>query len=613
MVSPNPETVNREKNAAPHCFLPRLWITALLCSFVCLFAPPVLFASPGLSYKVIFEGISDGKLLSEMKGIADSIELKDKAPVSVGLLRRRAERDVKRLVQLLKARGYYAAKVRADIDADVDPVRVTFQVKAGSEYILESFDLTVITPGLPRPEEMPEARELGLVLDTPFRARLVVDAEKALLQWFKARGFPFPRVVDKRVLVTHARQSVAVVFQFDPGPRALFGPTKITGLKTVNEDFIRGRIPWQDRDRFNADLFPELQKRLTALGLFSTVRVITAEALEENGRLPVTVAVTERNHRSVGAGVRYQTDEGPGAEVSWEHRNFLRKGERLTLKGEISGFILAAGGILRKPHFLRDDQTLDLSLRFADERPDAYTSRNVKSAFLIDRKITPEITAGGGLAFKSSKVEQLGVQDRFNLLSMPFQFGWDTSDDLINPGRGGRLGLEIAPFQDISATELRFLKAEARYRRYFRLSKERDVVLAGKITLGAMDGAETDEIPADERFYAGGGGSIRGYAFQSVGPLVNGEPVGGRSLLELSAELRVMLSQRLGLVAFTDGGSVFEDILSGSNDGLRWGTGLGIRYFTPVGPLRLDVGIPLNRREGVDDSFQIYLSLGHAF
>jgi translocation and assembly module TamA len=128
-----------------------------------------------------------------------------------------------------------------------------------------------------------------------------------------------------------------------------------------------------------------------------------------------------------------------------------------------------------------------------------------------------------------------------------------------------------------------------------------------------MSGAERDEIPADIRFYAGGGGSIRGYAYQSVGPTQNNEPIGGRSLITMSAELRIKITEKMGLVAFVDGGSAFESAFPDFEETLQWGGGLGFRYFTAIGPLRLDVGIPINRRAGIDDSFQIYVSIGQAF
>jgi translocation and assembly module TamA len=148
---------------------------------------------------------------------------------------------------------------------------------------------------------------------------------------------------------------------------------------------------------------------------------------------------------------------------------------------------------------------------------------------------------------------------------------------------------------------------------YRALDTDRRFVLAGRAKFGSLVGEETDDVPANKRFYAGGGGSIRGYEFQSVGPLdANNDPLGGRSLIELNAELRVRITEQIGLVPFVDGGMVFDSVYPDFEEDLRWAAGLGVRYFSAIGPLRLDIAIPLNKRE-VDDSFQFYISLGQAF
>ncbi|MBK5101266.1 MAG: BamA/TamA family outer membrane protein, partial [Desulfobacteraceae bacterium] len=243
----------------------------------------------------------------------------------------------------------------------------------------------------------------------------------------------------------------------------------------------------------------------------------------------------------------------------------------------------------------------------------AYTSRSFKNVALIERALGTQINLGGGLAFKTSKVEQMGDEQRYRLLSIPLHLDWDTSDDFLNPTRGGRLAIQCAPTYNILEPRFGFVKGKLSFTRYLGLLQEPLLLLAGRAAAGFMPGAGHRSVPADERFYAGGGGSIRGYAYQSVGPIEGATPLGGRSILELSLELRVKLTETFGIVGFIDGGSAFESAFPDFAEDTLWGTGLGIRYFTPIGPLRLDVGIPLTRRENIDDSFQIYVSLGQAF
>ena len=178
---------------------------------------------------------------------------------------------------------------------------------------------------------------------------------------------------------------------------------------------------------------------------------------------------------------------------------------------------------------------------------------------------------------------------------------------------GRRFALGFTPFYDTISADIWFFKGYGSYNHYLQLSEKPCLVLAGHTALGATFGAERSEIPADQRFYAGGAGSIRGYEYQSVGPLRNQDPTGGRSLFELSFEFRLKLTEKIGLAAFVDGGSVFTSSVPDFSEKIRWGTGGGVRYYTPIGPLRLDVGVPLNRRKDIDDAFQIYVSLGQAF
>jgi translocation and assembly module TamA len=420
-------------------------------------------------------------------------------------------------------------------------------------------------------------------------------------------------VQERQIVVDHGTKLVAVRFLIDPGSQVRFGATRFEGLESVKENFLRRKIPWQEGDRFNADLLADLQKRLMDLGLFATIRVVEAPSLDEKGRLPITVRVKERKHRSIRAGASYKTDEGFGGKISWEHRNLFHQGERLTLTGVASEITFSAEGIFRKPDFLRHDQALRLSLRLAEDDTDAYTSRNVVSLASIDRNLSKEVTIGAGLGFKRAKVTQLGQEERYSLLSLPLYLERDTSNDLLDPSRGGRLALKLTPSFVASGESDDFAKGYGRYRHYIPLSKTPHLVLATGVTLGSIVGADTREIPADERFYAGGGGSVRGYAYQSVGPLIGDVPTGGSSLIELTMEFRLKITERLGVVGFLDGGNVFITKYPDIGEKLFWGAGGGLRYYTPIGPLRLDVGFPLDRRPDVDDRFQIYVSLGQAF
>jgi len=597
-----------------------LWRSLVLCQLVMeiifvisLSFPNTLSADIGIRYDVSVQGVTDRELRKTLEAVSDTFSLQKRPPASLNLLQRRVNRDIPLLLKVLKSQGYYGAKVTAEIEAEDKPIRVTFRIDMGHPYILKSINVGV-------PEEydalrprLPENRELGLVLGDPAKSNSILNAERTLIHWFKKNGFSFPSMVDRKVVVDHKERIVSVAFHVNPGPPARFGHTEINGIKSVDEIFLRGKIPWKEGDRFNVDILTDAQKSLLATDLFASVEVKTSETINEAGRLPVVISVVERKHRTIKAGVSYSTDEGAGTKVSWQHRNFLGGGERLDLMGTASAITYAAEGEFRKPDFIRKDQSLLFKGRIADDHPDAFTSRNLSTSVYIERLFAKEIRLGGGLAYKASLVEQLGEEERFGLLSLPALFAWDTSENLLDPVRGRRLTLQFMPFYGTFGDHLGFVKGYATYSQYVKLTEKPLVVLAGRSAFGSMAGASRNAIPADERFYAGGGNSIRGYAYQSVGPLEENKPTGGRSLMEVSLELRTKVTDTIGFVAFLDGGNASPSATPDLSEPLRWGAGAGIRYFTPVGPLRLDVAVPLNRRDTIDDRFHIYISLGQAF
>jgi translocation and assembly module TamA len=575
--------------------------------------PHPLLANQRLSYIISIEGISDRALLKLLEAVSETVSLRERPPVSLSLLQRRINQDIPILQKVLRSQGYYGARITSKVNSDVQPIQVVFNVDTGLPYILESVDIHVIGDDTEKSINFPNILDIGLTLKGPGKSKPILDAKHAIVRWYQKQGFPFPQVDDPKVVVDHKKRTVTVAFGVQPGLKAEFGDTEFSGLESVNEAYVRTKIPWKEGDPFNAELLRMLEERLMKTGLFSSANAKEGKVIDEKGRVPVGVEVRERKHRTIKGGLSYKTDEGPGGNLSWEHRNILGRGQRLKLSGLASGIALATEGRFRRPEFLRSDQALLLNMRIAEDSPDAFKSRNFTSIVQIERKITKHMDLNAGLGFRLSKIEQFGREERFDLLSLPVYFHWDTSDQLLDPTRGGRMTLQVAPFYDFYGEDLFFYKGYAQYSRYINISKGPFLVLALRAALGAMSGAERDEIPADIRFYPGGGGSIRGYAYQSVGPTQNNEPIGGRSLITMSAELRIKITEKIGLVAFIDGGSAFESAFPDFGETLQWGGGLGFRYFTAIGPLRLDVGIPINRRARIDDSFRIYVSIGQAF
>jgi translocation and assembly module TamA len=416
-------------------------------------------------------------------------------------------------------------------------------------------------------------------------------------------------------VVDHDADAMDLTLRVNAGPLVRFGDIEVTGLEEVEREFVERRLPWQPGELITSERLAEGQRLLRETDLFSTIRTRLGETPDATGRLPVTVIVTERKHRSIEVGVRYRTDEGPGGNVAWEHRNFFGRGERVRAELDVSAIAGFLTGTFRKPDVWIRDLALITETELAFENPDAYESESATARVGLERRFREGMTLTAGPAFRAEQVEEAnsGRQDEFGLVSLPVLFNWDRSDDRLDPSRGGRLSLENEPFVDTFGNDLVFNKSRLEYMHYLQVLEEPRLVLAGRSAIGTLFGASRAEVPANLRFYAGGGGSVRGFGFQTAGELDGqDDPIGGRSLFEASGEVRLRVTETVGVVAFLDLGAAFTSSFPDFDDELRIGAGPGIRYFSPVGPLRVDLGFPVNPRDS-DDAFQLYISIGQAF
>lgn len=567
-----------------------------------------------LHYEVTFVGVGDGKIEEELRIRSDAEKRKNEPPPVLGLLRRRVKNDVEGFQDVLKSMGYYGARIESEIDETRDPLLVAFRVDPGKRYSIRSVEIET-APSSAGASRIPTSDSLGLTPGSPAEAQRITETRDALVQKMRNRGHPFAQAAEPRVLVDHDTEDVAITFLLNPGPFAKFGDTSLSGLNTVEEGHIVRRIPWKKGDPYNDALLSEFHERLTETRLFSLVRVSHQDRLDDAGLLPIQVEVTERKPRTIRAGASYKTDEGFGATASWEHRNLFGFGERLITSIVASQIIFSGEGKFEKPHFLTDRQTLHSNFRIAREDTEAYESRNVEGTAMLRRELWKGVQTSVGTGFRISELDDVTTgKDEFVLVSFPAQLEWDASNDLLDPSRGWRLKAYASPYLNTLNADSTFFKANIGFSHYLPVMRKPSLVFAGRASLGTIVGVDRDFVPADLRFYAGGGGSVRGYPYQSVSPLRSNEkPIGGSSLVEFSAELRWRVSERIGLVTFLDGGAAFDSSWPDFSTPLRWGTGLGFRYYTPIGPLRLDVGFPINRREGIDEVVQFYISLGQAF
>lgn len=577
-------------------------------------ARPEAEVSSPFAYDVEIAGIEDADLLDLLQRTSQLERLASQPPTSRAGLRRRARVDADRLTGALRSQGYYSSRIDVEIDEKARPVRITLNVMPGPLYRLQTFDVSFRgeKPDLTPPPEDLDA--LGVTLGMPARSRPVVDAERQILTRLAEQGHPFARRVDRRVVVDHDHRSMAVTLVFDPGPLARFGATDLSGLETVEADYIRAKIPWAEGDVYDARQIEVLRASLAVTDLFSSVQIDHADEVADDGTVPVHVAVTEGPHRSIGAGARYSTSLGPEGQVFWETRNLAGRNERLRIAATASPLRQGLDLTARRPHASLDRAEF-LNAHVADQSTDAYDERGIAAEIGQERPLAGKWRGTFALAPEYKRIKDQAGTRRTTLLGLPLGVVRDSSDNPLDPTEGTRLSGTIAPYTGYvgSGRETSFLRLIAAGSIYQALDERRDFVAAGRLRLGTVVGETTTSLPADKRFYAGGGGSVRGYAFQELGPLdTDGDPLGGRSLVEVGAELRVRVSDDIGVVPFIEGGNVYDDAIPQLGRDLRWAAGLGVRYFTAIGPIRADIALPLNRRS-TDDAYQFYISLGQAF
>jgi translocation and assembly module TamA len=597
--------------------LPRAYGAALALALLLLGALAVAAEPPPgrTAYDVRIEGVEDAALRDLLTQSSELVALKESGALGPRALRRRAEDDVTRLTEALRARGYYDGTVAFEVETSAKgPTAVVLKVVPGRPYRLRAYSLRSVVPSEPKQPIVIGFKALGLELGEIGTSEKIVRSETALKDALGRKAHPLATIAERKVVVDHATQGIDVEIAVDPGPAAVFGPTVFTGLADVEPAYVRREIAWKEGMPFDISLIAKTRQTLRRSGLFDSVSIDYPHKVDAHGALPVTVKLTERKPRSVGAGISYSTTDGALAKIFWQHRNLFGQGEQLNLRGEAGEIRLGGFANLRVLDAFRRDQDLVLDLHATQDTPEGYRAFETAGSAKLERRFADIYSVSGGLGFERSIVEQSGVERSFTLVSVPLALKRDSSDNVLDPHRGGRLAVTLTPYRGVLNTKVDFVSGVIADSIYVPLDRDEKMIFAGWARFGTIVGATTPAIPANKRLYAGGGGSVRGYGLNSIGPLdAATNPIGGRSSTEFGGELRWRAFEDFGFAAFLEAGEVYDTAMPDWGRGLRWGAGLGVRYYTSIGPLRLDVAVPLNRRNGVDDPFVILVSLGQAF
>lgn len=654
----------------------RAWVLAAVLASACLLVGPAaafdifgLFgadappepSAASLPYDLSFRIQGDPEVGGVLEQASMLHRLRREPPPDGQALASRAEADFAPLIDALWGAGYYNARIVIVVagqplelgrnretaaaraaEAYRARARVPVQVvvETGPLFRLRTVQVLDAATRLPFPPETLPPRVVRLRPGDPARTPEIRAAMARITDWFRSRSYPLVKVPPPAPVVDHAALTMDVTFLVETGPAAGIGAVTLRGPRTFPPQIVRSFIYLDYGEPYTPKRLEDTRKSVATIPAVGSVRIREAQELDAYGNLPIFVEVTDRAPNLVGFQAGHSTTDGPTGRVFYENRNLFGEAERLRL--EAAAFFVPRNDGTRingpedlKPSdigarftigFLkpalggtRYDLTFDAIAernRTGGPRFGGYTSRLAGATTGLRYRWDETLSFTGGVKYERGQTSDVISNVDYQLVGFPLGLRFDNTDSALDPTRGFRISAAVAPYATALGSSLDLTRATAELSTYYSLDEEGRFVLAGRVGLGSLLDAPRDlrEIPSNYRFFTGGGGSVRGYRYQTVGPRGPfGFVVGGRSLFEGSIEARVKVTDTIGIVPFFDAGGAYAGrvpkFLTGDT---RMSAGVGLRYYTGIGPIRLDVAFPVNPRKG-DQPVVLYVSLGQAF
>lgn len=551
---------------------------------------------------------------------------------SAGLIAR-AKGDYRRILAGLYNEGFYAADISITINGqqaadfkpgDELPLRSSLrvQVDAGDLYRFNQFDIQNRAPlTTDENDQVDLASKLNIEQGNPAKAGQVRIAERLLIEEWRQQGYPAAKIANRTVKAKHNLNTLSVMLEIDQGQKAQYGEIIVDGADAVDQDFIAYMTGLKSGEEYDPDDIADAKKRLDKLDVFASRKIDDSQTIDVDGRLPLAIQVKEKKLRRIGAGATLSTTDGIGFSTFWLHRNLLGKAERLRLEANVDGL-----GQTFKP------AELDFSLNATFTKPgvftpstnwisNAFAQREFNTAFegetggfstKLDHAYNKKINVSLGSFVEYSRFKDSFDTRDFLTAGLDSSISYDGRDSKIEPKKGIFAKLSAKPFHEFQSSNFG-IKLDAELKTYLALDDEGKTVIAARVKAGSILGLASNETPNNFQYLAGGGGSVRGFAFKNIGVRdAAGNLTGGQSVFETSVELRQRLNDTFGIVAFADAGSVGSGSFVDFSKQLSMSAGLGIRYYTDLGPIRLDVAVPIN--PGTDDpKFGIFAGIGQSF
>ena len=578
-------------------------------------------AEADIRYTYRFEGLDELDLTDRLKSLSDLREGNGKA-ANATVVAARATEDAALAVRLLKSEGYQDATATTRIEPATgtdQAIKVAVIASPGPRYNFGAITITgpdTVPLGLPKDA-------LDLKTGEPIIAALVIAAEGNVSVRLKEQGYPFVEVGARDILLDPPSRTGDYTLPVEPGPRSSFAGFTFAGDPVVDPSHIAILARFKNGELYDSRKVDDLREALVATNLFREVSVQPEKTGQPgpNGTEQVNLLVTQTKGpaRTLAATGGYSTGEGIRLQASWTSRNLFPPEGALTVTGVAGTQEQSAGVAFRRSNAGRRDRTVSLEASASRTRYAAYKALTTTLAGRVSYDSTPiwqkRFTYGFGFELTGTNERafslQAGQQQRktYGIIALPGQVGFDTSDSLLDPRKGFRALIRVSPEASYQNKASPYVRTMFEASGYYPVTDS--IVLAGRARVGVIAGVSSATLAPSRRYYSGGGGSVRGFGYQELGPKdADNNPIGGRSINEFAFEARYRFKD-YGIVPFIDAGQVYDSVRP-KLSGLRYGAGIGARYYTNFGPLRIDVATPLKRRVG-ESKVGLYLSIGQAF
>ena len=569
--------------------------------------------------KAVIQGDLDKSLKADVQR---AIGVSKTHPQSRVDARRQAREASEATIAVLRSEGYYDYQVEADVGEGDRPDAIV-RVTLGPRSTLGASQ--IVWDGSPPDPATAALAETSLALKPggPGRSADVLAAEGRVAAVLRDHGYADATVRPRRVVVDHEDHTVQPTFHFAAGKLVRLGGVKVVGKGRTRPAWVGSLAPWKNGEVYDPTKVAKLEQRLRESGVFNSVTVSLAPEDESvDGLRPVVVSLGDRPPHTIELGGGYSTSEGAGIDAKWSAYNLLARADTLTITARLAQIQQKLDAELDLPDWRKPDQIFKIGGDVFGDDTDAYNDDGLGLRVAVEHHYTRTTFTTLGAAIDAVNTREktsinpngvpVGEDLRLLIFSTLAGFALDRSNDPLNPTKGWRVQGEADPTYVTGDRKLPYLKLQGQASGYHSFGADANTTLAARIKLGSIVGGSIPDVPADRRFFVGGGGSVRGFGYQKVGPqLADGTPLGGASLFESSFEVRQHITGPWGVVGFVDAGSVGPTFVPDFRQ-VDVGAGVGVRYDLGFGPLRFDIATPVTRRKG-DPWAQFYISIGQSF